>query len=139
MTTVTVLKPIPQDELDRINVVVVTVDDLFALNDSIQRLEAAGGADSGFPLIGAATTHMRTEDHGVSLIARYVALIDFMKRNDDSPWIARERADGEALASASLFAAAAGHPVVDRDGEFAFDTPSFLDRVLRLAGGPDPV
>lgn len=92
-----------------------------------------------FGLMGAAGVHMRSEDHGVALVARYVALVDFMKRNDHSPWIARERADGEALASAALFAAAASQPVLDRDGMFAFDTGSFLDRVLELASGPDPV
>lgn len=133
------IKPIDQSELDTINNVVVTVDELFALNDSIQRLEAAADGDPLFGLMGAAGVHMRDEDHGLALVARYLAIVDFVKHNNQSPWLAREGADGEPLASAALFAAAAGQPVIDRDGDFAFDTASFLDRVLEMAGGPDPV
>ena len=132
-------KPIPQDELDRINDVVVTFDELCSLNDSIQRLEPIAADDVMSALMGAAHVHMRDEDHGVALVARHVALVGFMKRNEDSPWIAREKADGEALASVALFAAAAGQPVIDRDGMFAFDTESFLDRVLEFANGAGPV
>jgi hypothetical protein len=117
-------------ELRRLNSVVVTVDELLAVNDSLFRAEAQGLPHA---VVQAAIVHMRSEGHAVALVARYLALGDFVERNPDSPWLARERAGGEALPHLALFAAAACQPIVDRHGDFAFRRQPFLDRALAYA------
>ena len=126
-------KPRSLGELRHINAVVVTADDLLELNDSIHHMEPSEADDPEFAWVGVAVRMAIDDDHAVALIARWVALIEFLQTNHNSPWIARNPKGGAPLVALPLFKAAALEPLLERNGLYGFERQSLLDRTLSLA------
>jgi hypothetical protein len=68
-----------------------------------------------------------------ALFYRMQALARLISDEGAPGWTMPKAPDGSMLTKAAVFSAAARHPLVFRDGDFAFDRTSFLDRVLELA------
>jgi hypothetical protein len=77
--------------------------------------------------------HQGDQEKVSAIMFRMEALAKLIQGEGIPGWTESEAPDGSVLTQESVFAAAAVHPLIEKDGDVEFDRESFLLRVLELA------
>jgi hypothetical protein len=125
------------NELQRINAVRLTTGDVLAFLTAGAAIRRFHREDDDDGLVGVdAAYRLLLKDQGekaFALLSRLQALTLLLREGLPGWSMPNPGADGGAIASAAVFAAAAEHPLVVRDGTYVFERATFLDRVLLKA------
>ena len=125
--------------LAAINAITITKDELWQLARDAEEYQRDHPSGKGVLIvrvgwIAARMKKKKGERHrGFAIWCRMHALMLLLQEDDVSGWARPIMPDGSRLVNDALFNAAAVQPLIDRDGQWAFERQSFLDKVLELA------
>ena len=122
------------NELQRINAVRLTTGDVLAFltaGAAVRRFHPDDESD-GLVGIDAAYRLLLNDqaEKAFALLSRMQALALLLREGLPGWSTPNPGPDGGAIASAAVFAAAADHPLIVRDGSYAFERGAFLEHVL---------
>jgi len=117
--------------MERINNTPVSKDEIIEIVQEIAEREP-GDRDAEGHMLVITSLHHNNPDKGQSIYFRLEALAQFLTQEGATGWTL-ELPNGATLTQEPVFAAAAVHPLSERDGELVFERESFLKKVLELA------
>lgn len=122
-----------EELVSRLNSLVVTKDDIVRVNEEAEliHLEGKPAASAGF----ASMTKLYRGDleKAAAVYFRMQALARLLVEDGIPGWTLPAMQDGSIPTEDAVFAAAAVEPLVEIDGDIAFQREPFLDKVLELA------
>ena len=125
--------------LANINAIAITKEELWQLARDAEAFQRDHPNNKGVLIvrvgwIAARMKKKKGERHrGFAIWCRMHALMLLLQEDDVSGWALPIMPDGSRLVNDALFSAAAVQPLIERDGQWAFERQSFLDKVLELA------
>ena len=119
--------------VDRLNSVVVTVEELTeVLNESDKRHEA-GTAEDGDGMYLIVSMFANQPERAQAIYFRMEALAKIIEKKDAPGWTMPSHKSGAVLTKRELFEAAATYPLSEIDGDIGFEIHGFLSKALEVA------
>jgi len=119
--------------IDKLNSVVVTVDELTEiLNESDQR-HNAGTAEDGDGMYMIVSMFADQPERAQAIYFRMKALAKIIKKRDAPGWTMPSHKSGAVLTKRELIEAAATYPLSEIDGDIGFEIRGFLSKALEFA------
>jgi hypothetical protein len=117
--------------INEVNNTPVSLEDIIAVIQGAGELEP-GDRDFTSHTLVAIRLFPGKPEKVKSIMFRLEALARFIEDEGTSGW-ALALPSGAVLTQKPVFAAAAIHPLIDKDNQLSFDRDSFLQKVLELA------
>lgn len=116
----------------RINAIVITEEEIVEVVEETEEInpEDRNWEASTFMV---ARLHPGDFEKVGAIVFRMEALTRLLAKAGAPGWTLPETADGGILTQEAVFAATAVQPLVEQDGEVAFEQEAFLQKVLELA------